>query len=526
MRRQKILLVAAVMALCAGILPLLLAAHLSQLRALQAEQDHLAIYARWTMRRANLNLKQAESGLRAIQGEGWDACTPAHVARMRQLAVDNAAIDEIGYFQNGRLGCTSWGLVEKEVLYGVPDQVRTGGFGLFASVRPQVSGAGTMVVLSHGRHNALIARERLVDVLVDRPMTLGIATDRGKPIAVAGTADTGTIQRIAAGEMEGSDSRHLFAGVRDNELIAYAIADRAAIQARLDRERWALLPVGLLVSAVLIGLIVWVSSLRLSPYHALAIAIRKCEFVANYQPILELATGMCVGAEALIRWRLADSSHVMPDVFIPLAERTGLIGKLTDLMIDRVVEDLSRMLNEDRSVHVAINIAAEDVESGRFLPVLARALDRSGIEASQIWIEAVERGFINTPAARRTIEAARAAGHMVAIDDFGTGYSNLSLLESLPLDALKIDKSFIDAIGRNAATSVVTPHIIEMAHGLKIAVVAEGVETEAQEAYLRDAGVQFAQGWLYSPALPADDFVAFYRERNGGKLPAPLRSVA
>ncbi|MGF7146607.1 sensor c-di-GMP phosphodiesterase-like protein [Sphingomonas zeicaulis] len=526
MRRKKILFVATVLAIGAGIAPLVVAGHMSEKRALQAEQDYLAANARWTMRRANLNLTQAEQGLRAIEQERWQDCSPAHIARMRQLAVDNPAIDEIGYYQHGRLVCTSWGTVDKLVLYGTPDQIRPGGFALFASVKPQVSGAGAMVVLSHRSHNALVARERLVDVLTNRPMTLGIATEDGRPIAAAGAVDAHTFNQIVTGVAEGADDDHLFATTHGNQLIAFAIADRASLQRRIDGERWALLPIGLLVSVVLIGLIAWVSRLRLSPYHALAIAIRKREFVANYQPIMDLSSGQCVGAEALIRWRLPDGAHVMPDVFIPLAEETGLISKLTDLMIERVVEDLSRMLNEERSVHVAINIAAEDFDSGRFLPVLAHALERSGIQPGQIWIEAVERGFINTPAARRTIEAARAAGHLVAIDDFGTGYSNLSLLEALPLDALKIDKAFIDAIGRNAATSVVTPHIIEMAHGLGITIVAEGVETPAQEAYLRAAGVQLAQGWLYSPALPADAFVSFYRQRNGGVEPAFLRSVA
>ncbi|AHE52722.1 EAL domain-containing protein [Sphingomonas sanxanigenens] len=526
MRRRKILFVATVLAVCAGIAPLVVAAHVAETRALRAEQDSLAANARRAMRGANLNLQQAEQGLRAIEKERWQGCSPGHIARMRQLAVDNPVIDEVGYYRNGRLVCTSWGTVETLVLYGTPDQIRPGGFALFASVKPQVSGAGAVAVLSHRSHNVLIARERLVDVLTNRPITLGIATKEGRLIAAAGAVDAGIFHQIVTGVTEGADDNRLFVAVHDNQLVAFAIADRASFLGRIDQERLALLPIALLVSMMLIGLIAWAARLRLSPDHALAVAIRKRELVAHYQPIMDLASGRCVGAEALIRWPLRDGAHAMPDLFIPLAEKTGLIAALTDLMIERVVEDLSPMLNADRSVHVGINIAAEDFDSGRFLPVLAQALERSGIQPAQIWIEAVERGFINTPAARRTVETARAAGHLVAIDDFGTGYSNLSLLEALPLDGLKIDKSFIDAIGRNAATSVVTPHIIEMAHSLGITIVAEGVETEAQATYLRDAGVQFAQGWLYSPALPADAFMSFHHQCNGGVPPSTLRSVA
>ncbi|MBW7934599.1 MAG: EAL domain-containing protein, partial [Gemmatimonadaceae bacterium] len=215
---------------------------------------------------------------------------------------------------------------------------------------------------------------------------------------------------------------------------------------------------------------------------------------------------------------------VPTETFIAFAEGHGLISELTDRMIACVADDLAR-LSLEGSIHIAINIPAGDMETGRFLPVLEAALARRGVDPSQVWLEATERGFMNADAARRTIERARAAGHMVAIDDFGTGYSSLSMLETLPLDALKIDKSFIDAIGRDAATSVVTPHIIEMAHGLGFAIVAEGIETPAQEAYIRAAGVQFAQGWLYSKALPADAFADYYRRRKTGK-PSPFLRVA
>jgi len=109
---------------------------------------------------------------------------------------------------------------------------------------------------------------------------------------------------------------------------------------------------------------------------------------------------------------------------------------------------------------------------------------------------------------------ARRAGHSVAIDDFGVGFSSLQYLEQLPLDALKIDKSFIDAIGTESATSPVTPHIIDMAKELGLWVVAEGVETEAQLAYLHTRKVEFAQGWLFSRPLPRDEFVVFHHKRQ------------
>ena len=219
---------------------------------------------------------------------------------------------------------------------------------------------------------------------------------------------------------------------------------------------------------------------------------------------------MCVGAEALVRWRRPDGSMTRPDLFIPLAEESGLILPITDQVLAAVIEDLRGILEAERQLHIAINISAADIKSGRVLDVVTQVLSGTSIQARQIWLEATERGFMDIDAARVTISKARAMGHAVAIDDFGTGYSSLSYLQGLPMDALKIDKSFIDTIDTESATSSVTPHIIEMARALKLQIVAEGVETQAQADYLLAHEVDVGQGWLFSKALPAQEFIAFY----------------
>jgi len=220
---------------------------------------------------------------------------------------------------------------------------------------------------------------------------------------------------------------------------------------------------------------------------------------------------------------------VRPDLFIPLAEQSGLILPITDQVVAAVVSDLQAMLSHDKQLHVAVNVCADDIRSGRILEVVYRALEGTGIASPQIWLEATERGFIDIDAACITLTKARQGGHRIAIDDFGTGYSSLSCLQGLPLDALKIDKSFIDTIGTEAATSSVTPHIIAMAKTLSLKVVAEGVETQAQADCLLALGVDYAQGWLYGKAMPAAQFSRFYLERKKPvavvSAPAPVLSA-
>jgi len=278
---------------------------------------------------------------------------------------------------------------------------------------------------------------------------------------------------------------------------------------KLRRDELTLLPVGAFIAAFIVGIVVWFSRKRLSPLGELTLAVQNREFIVHYQPIIELKTGLCVGAEALVRWGRPDGSLVRPDLFIPLAEDSGLIMPITDQVIDAVVHDLGKLLTADRSFHVSINLCADDLKTGRILPVIQKALERTEISPRQIWLEMTERSFMEIEAVRSTIKKARKIGHSVAIDDFGTGYSSLQYLQGLPLDSLKIDKSFVEAIGLDTATSSVTSHIIDMAKTLNLIIVAEGIETQEQLDYLRARNVDLGQGWFFARAMPAEEFFAY-----------------
>ncbi len=277
-------------------------------------------------------------------------------------------------------------------------------------------------------------------------------------------------------------------------------------------------PFGLSIFFMLIACIAWMIRRRLSPLGELRAAVRQRRFIALYQPIIEIHTGICVGAEALVRWRGQRGEIIPPAEFMNLAETSGLIQPITDQVIDCIIRDLGAALRDERSMHISINACAADISTGRVIDVLEHKLNGTGIGKKQIWLEATERGFIDVDRARDSITRARKLGYRISIDDFGTGFSCLQYLESLSVDVLKIDKSFVDTIGRNTSRSPMLPHIVEIARSLKISCVAEGVETEEQLDILRGRNVDMAQGWLISKPLSAEEFVAFYLEHPFRKI--------
>jgi sensor c-di-GMP phosphodiesterase-like protein len=226
-----------------------------------------------------------------------------------------------------------------------------------------------------------------------------------------------------------------------------------------------------------------------------------------YQPIFDLDSRNCVGAEALLRWRRPDGTLTSPDLFIPMAENTGQIRQMTDFVLQRLLEQLGQLLRTNPQLYISVNLAACDVMVPRIGQVMARLLTLHRVAAKQIAFEVTERGLIDVVVARENLQALRDVGHQVLIDDFGTGYCSLAYLQTLPVDCLKIDKAFIDALGHDAASSGVAPHIIHMAHALQLKVIAEGIEHESQVAFLSSEGVKFGQGWLFAHALSAVQFI-------------------
>ncbi|HRK96396.1 MAG TPA: EAL domain-containing protein, partial [Rhodospirillales bacterium] len=255
-------------------------------------------------------------------------------------------------------------------------------------------------------------------------------------------------------------------------------------------------------------------------------ALENGELAVHYQPVIDLQQGRCVGAEALIRWTPATGAPVSPDVFVQLAEDTGDIVPMTRWLMRKVADEVGERLRTDESFHIAVNLAPVHFNDGR----VSAAADafavaaRSGFPLGRLQFEITERALVDERRCREVIAALSNQGNRVSIDDFGTGYSSLAYVGNFRVDALKIDKAFVKTIGTGAASAGLADIIVDMARSLGLKVVAEGVETEAQAAHLRERGVQFAQGWLYSKPLPVGEFLAFV-DRFNAAPPVPAAAT-
>lgn len=233
-------------------------------------------------------------------------------------------------------------------------------------------------------------------------------------------------------------------------------------------------------------------------------AIVENQLRMNYQPKFDLATGRVSGLEALVRWHDADLGEISPADFIPIAENTDIIRDLTDWVLAAVCHQYARWREQGiaEGITVAVNLSADDLLRPNFFQWLQALLDHTGTPASALVLEITEGSLIdNVELAAEHIREAKSLGLSVHIDDFGTGYSSLSQLHRLPLDALKVDRSFVNEIGKRTTGEMVTTAIISLAKSLRLSVVAEGIETEAQLAQLRKLGCDTVQGFLLSRPL-------------------------
>lgn len=523
--RLQVVIAACVFAIIIFVASLAAAVYLSWQLAIADALDELTLLDRRVIARANATYADAVNTMRAMGRSTVQPCSDAHIAQMRQAAADNRHIAGLGYFRGDILLCSAWGPSKILVKKAHVDFVADDGVKVSINVRPEISRSSPRIGLYLDNYGVLIDPNVLLDSFTDPDNQFAVAMNE-TVVAKRNNPDQHLLETLIARPASGIDQQNLYSAVHEAGLTAVAIKPRRDIAAPFGRQTVFFVPIGLGAALLLIASLILMTRRRLSPLGELKVAVRQRRFMVLYQPIVETRTGICVGGEALVRRRARNGDIIAPATFMDLAETSGLILPITDQVIDCIIHDLGAALRDNRSLHISLNICAADVSTGRVIDVLERELEGTGIRKEQIWLEATEHGFVDIARACEATTRARELGYFISVDDFGTGFSCLGHLETLSVDALKIDKSFVDTIGRNTSKSPMLPHIIEIAQSLNLDCIAEGVETDEQLDFLRRRGVALAQGWLISKPLPAAEFLAFYQRRKSKTAPGDREASA
>ncbi len=251
-------------------------------------------------------------------------------------------------------------------------------------------------------------------------------------------------------------------------------------------------------------------------------ALTANELELHYQPIVAAQGGRIVGVEALLRWTHAMRGPIPPAIFIPVAEQMGLMDTLGAFVLRRALSEAKRWPD----LYVAVNLSPLQVRDAAIVELVREALAESGVPPARLMLEITEGVLIDNPDEMvKRIEDLHALGVRIALDDFGSGYSNLGYLQRFPLDKLKIDRSFVTALGNSANGGVIIQAIVALGRALGLTVVVEGVETEQQRVLLRLAGCDEMQGYLFARPAPAKAIDRLLAQAKPGRTPSPAEAL-
>jgi sensor c-di-GMP phosphodiesterase-like protein len=499
------------LAAIAVVVPIAVASWLAERESLQREQERAGTIASELLRRSEKIADQLRRVFVALDPpKSGEPCSEQSIELMRTLVIKSNLLIDIGYVRGNELVCSSFG--REAVLIGPPTYRGGHGYIVRVAVQHPLAPDAQLIIVTDPKtgYTGMVSQALLLDPVPDESnLTAGmIAVQSRRVLAERGSFNPAWLNRIGSSyDITFNDGAGVVGWRRSDrtDYAAFVAIGRHRIEQDQREILLILMPIGIAAGALLLFAVVRLVRLQTSMPSLLKSALRtRKEFFLLYQPIVDLQAGRWCGVEALLRWRRPNGELISPDIFIPIAERGRLMERITDTVLDILERDAGKLLRSLPEFHVALNLSADDFCRSDIVERLTSMVQRMRIVPANLHVEATERIFLNIEASRRNLQQLRSSGIKVAIDDFGTGYSSLSYLHSLEADWLKIDKTFVDTIGTQSVTSEVIRHIIEIGKSLKMAMVAEGVETAAQADFLRTHEVQYAQGWLFAKPMPME----------------------
>ena len=508
-------------AACGGVLALFLStAWFLWVESLEAEEEEVGNLAEDVGQRTQRIIMGARETLAQLNDLAATVtpCSEDHLRAMDRATFSKPYVVAIGHWRGAERTCGVGFSAAVELKPPRADRIYDSGvIAWWPSPHTEVASV-QLFLMRYGRHDVAIDPRLLLSAVPVRHRRIGLWVEGLRMASVPHGAELPAPGDFPNGLTVDHDQDLLKAHYQVGTLLPIDVVVTEPIRSVWIRHS------STFMVAALIGLLLagaWIFAIFRYSRHRLSLAMELREALAAgrvktlYQPIMDLSTGSCVGAEALARWTRDNGEEVSPETFIPLAEGAGLVSQITLAMLQDTLDRLGKGLLDAPEFHIHINLSAFDLESDHLISSMGERLAAAGVPPSRIKLEITERSLINSDKARALINAFRERGHRVAIDDFGTGYSSLAYLETFELDTLKIDKSFVDAIGTEAVTNNVIDHVIGMAQSLGLDIVAEGIETNEQSEWLQKRGVEFGQGFLFSRPLTARRFHAFVRAKQG-----------
>lgn len=451
-------------------------------------------------------------------------CSPEEISRMQSLTFESLQLKDIGRTRDGKLYCSGFlGLLKEPAK--MPSRATTlpSGLKIYPNTRLRVSPvtrgtileqAGVDVVVSPNAFAHWEQRHMRYMVLVINPATQ-------EQVLMGGSHfDLPAAWLMQSGRHDTDAALFVVRRVGSNPTVIVTTESRQEIVEGSGSVPLEYIAMGALAGFCL-GLAIGQFYLQqIGLAQQLRRALRKGSLELVYQPILELPSRACAGAEALARWKDEDGTPISPEVFIRIAEERGMIGELTSFVIRRAIADVGDVLRKHPELTLSVNIAASDLQSEAFFELLDEQVRQKGIRPRQLALELTERSTANLGKLQQAILRLHMEGYQVHVDDFGTGFSSLAYLHELAVDAIKIDRTFTRTIGTDAVTVSILPQILALAELLHVEVIVEGVETEEQAVYLTDTGKTMqAQGWYFGKPVQAFDLPK-YREQREAELAA------
>ena len=491
-------------------------------QAIDGVRERAQVYTRDALDRAEETADQVSAGrdeIAAAIEAGASPCSPELLTLMRSVHLRSKYVQAFGMVDNDTLRCSSAGV--ENLALGPAETVTGFGARIRTHVRLPEDPDTEYIVTEKDGIAAVVNPELTIDITADPAVAVAeFNTVDRTVVASRGSIERGVmaeaLSRVPVTTATALPFERTFlhrgnvisvATSGDRFLGTVAVIPAADVTSAIQRTMLLLIPLGAVAGVVLGAAILQMARRRRALPSVLRSAFRRNEIFLVYQPIVQVETGRWIGAEVLARWRRPSGELVPPDVFVPIAETVGLSRALTTHVVTLLQPDLALFLERDPDFVISINLTHDDLWSDETPAMIEQLVHETGVPPEQIVLEVTERRRVDTEQCRNVIIDLRELGVVLTLDDFGTGYSNLSYLQTLDVDAVKIDKSFVETAETGAATASVMKHIVDIATSLDLRIIAEGVETESQAEMIQRYGIEQAQGWLYSRPLATDDLL-------------------